>query len=947
MLRNSEFRLLTLGRLALLTPSGTEEESLATRRRKIALLAVLVRSRRPINRNALAEMFWGDQPEERARHSLSDALSHLRRVLGKDALSARQEEVSLAADFPLTCDASALEAAMAAGDFGTAVELYQGPFLAGLHVDNSNTFDTWHSAEQAKLAALFIRAAEQVVRQRREGSDAEGAASVAERWVDADPLSQAAAVAWLEALGLPGSPESDRAVLAAYERLEQRLKRDFDLAPAEPVARLAREAAERIRARAATEPVEIPVESFAGLAPSAAVSPVRRWRLPVALLALLAIGIGLWWLGRAREVIHRRPVFAVTAIRNVSGDSTSQWLADGLPQMIAAELSQSSEVDVIAPERLREIRTREGKRSDADLTAEQLLDLARRAGATQLVTGGLVRGDTALVLDLTIHDVQSGSVARLYTVVNADALQLADLAAARLLDAANVRSPGMHLAELETSSLEAYQHFVRAYQVGSEGRLGERRRELDAAVALDSGFISAIRDRQSLALTEGDGPTFTRLSALFNRYRARASDWDRLNQDVQIAYHTGERGRSEALGEELIRHFPMDPRGYMQLDQIYLAHGRFDLAEGVLARALALDSLALEAGHGPCAPCVSYSGLADIRAIRGDLPGAEQAARRWIELQPDLPGPWAELSTVLSFAGRFDEAIEAARRSATLSGGDVEYLERIGRTLLMARRYASVDSIITVWSTDARPAIRTLGADLKAMLQRERGEYRASSATIEQLIADDPPATSLRLEEANSLGRVGDYAGVRRVFGTIEHWPGAPIDTGLVGDQARAYCWHHALEAAALAGSGDTVMLRAWADSIRRTSEHSYYGRDWRLHHHLLGLVALIGRRYPEAAAQLDSARWTATGWTETNAALAQADLALGKNDAAIEVLRQAYQAPLDAMGRYEPRSELDFLMAKAFAQAGRRDSAAVYAARVEEAWRRADPEVRRRLSEL
>lgn len=302
---------------------------------------------------------------------------------------------------------------------------------------------------------------------------------------------------------------------------------------------------------------------------------------------------------------------------------------------------------------------------------------------------------------------------------------------------------------------------------------------------------------------------------------------------------------------------------------------------------------------------------------------------------------------MLSFAGRFDEAIDAARRSATLSGGDVVYVERIGRALLMARRYASVDSLVHVWSTDARPPIRVVGFDLKAMLERERGQYRASSATIERLIALDPPSTSLRLEEANSLGRIGDFAGVRRAFANVDHWPGAPADDGLMGDQARAFCWHHALEGAALAGLGDTILLNAMADSIRSVAGHSYYGRDWRLHHHLLGLVAMKGGRFAEAAAQFDSARWTATGWTETNAELARADLALGHTDAALLALREAYQAPLDAMGRYEPRTDLDFLMARAFEQAGNQDSARVYITRVEEAWRRADPEIRRRLLEL
>jgi DNA-binding SARP family transcriptional activator/TolB-like protein len=943
MLRNSEFHLITLGRVALRLPSGVEDDSLGTRRRKLALLAVLARSRRSRARAQLAEMFWGDQPEERARHSLSDALSHLRRVLGRSAITARQEEVELAEDCPLQVDATRFEAAAAQGDDELAASLYGGEFLPGVYIPDSNTFDAWLSAERARLSALFLKVAAAATARRLTGRNWTGAAELAERWLDADPLSAAAGTAWLNAALGPGDPGADHAALAVYERIERRLKKEYDLAPAEPVAELARGAADRIRARAATEPVEIPSPGSGRTAPA-----LRRRRWVPAVAAVLALAaVGWWrWPGQRAEG-SGRPIIAVTAIRNVSGDSTAQWLADGLPQMIVSLLSRSSEVDVVAPERLREIQTRERRRKNSTPSTDELLDLARRTGATELVSGGLVRGDTALVLDLSVHDVRSGAVVRLYTVVSRDALRLADLAAARLLDATNARAVGPRLAELETSSLEAYQHFVRAYQAGGEGRLAERRRELDAAVALDSGFISAVRERQALAWAEGDAPTEARLRAVFTRYRSRASEWDRLNQDVEFAYHSGERERSEALGEQLVARYPSDPRGYQLLDQIYLSHGRFDRAEAVLERALALDSLALEAGHGPCAPCVSLNGLAEIRAARGDLGGAEQAARRWATLQPDLPGPWAELSSVLSFEGRFDEAVAAARRSATLSGGDSDYLERIGRTLLMGRRYASVDSLIIIWSHDARPGVRVVAGDLKALLERERGRYRASITTIEQLIAADPPSSSLRMEEGNSLGRIGDYAGARRVFSLVSTWPGAPPDSGLVGDKARAYCWEHALEGAALASGGDTVLLRRLADSIGAVAGRSYYGRDWRLNHHLLGLVAMAGGRYAEAAAQFDSARWTPSGWTETNAALARAEMKLNRPAAALAVLREAYEAPLDAMGRYEPRSELDFLMAEAFREAGMADSARIYGDLVRRAWDRADPEVRRQLKEL
>src|SRR5689334_22674593 len=90
------WRLVTFGRLALVLPDGTNESSLTTRRRKLALLAYLALQRRPTPRSVLLHVFWGERDEDRARNSLSDALSHLRRVLGEDVIITRGADVTIA-----------------------------------------------------------------------------------------------------------------------------------------------------------------------------------------------------------------------------------------------------------------------------------------------------------------------------------------------------------------------------------------------------------------------------------------------------------------------------------------------------------------------------------------------------------------------------------------------------------------------------------------------------------------------------------------------------------------------------------------------------------------------------------------------------------------------------------------------------------------------------------
>jgi len=174
-----------------------------------------------------------------------------------------------------------------------------------------------------------------------------------------------------------------------------------------------------------------------------------------------------------------------------------------------------------------------------------------------------------------------------------------------------------------------------------------------------------------------------------------------------------------------------------------------------------------------------------------------------------------------------------------------------------------------------------------------------------------------------------------------------PTGIGQVGDAARSFSWHHALEGDAIAPGGDTAYLRVLADSIEMVSARSYYERDARLHHHLRGLIAMRAERWDDAVRELQAARFGRAGWTRTLVELARAELARGQPARAVAVLRDAYHELPDAMGRYAPRSELDYWMAVAFRRGGQADSAAVYARYVRDAWANAEPEARKLLAEL
>lgn len=931
------------------------------------------------------DMFWGDEDEDRARHSLSNALSSLRGFLGASAIAARQADIALSREARLGVDAIEFMAACEASDTERAVALYTGPFLDGVFVPNSVRFDSWVTRERARLERLFLQACESRCAALSRAGRSEDCAALAARWLDALPPSRAAATALLSAVAAPGTREALHAALAAYDRLTRRLERDYESPPdpritalaagfreqllIAPVALPALPAADPPSAPTSTEPTVSSSTPTASAAPTdiadhdiKSVAPAaerkRRWlqhgrawqRWTAAAVVVIGgiAGIGYRAMAaRSKEpTTHGRPLVAVTNVTNVRSDTSIAWLEDGLKQMIAADLSHSDAVDVVPPSRVHDVVVRAGYASGAAISTDEATDIARRVSATWAVTASLTHGGGGYVLGLNVFNVSDGKLLRMYTVTGTDIMSLADAAAARVLDVADASNGAPHFADIETSSPAAYRHFVRGMQASAGGQFPDDERELDAALALDPGFVSAITARRDVALRHSERAIAAKMDSAFERHIERASTWDRMLDEASRAVHDGETERGEALSRKLVARYPSDPRGYAFLSSVLMQHGNWMAADTVLKTELALDSLAVEAGHGPCAPCVAYRGLSDSRIQAGDFAGAERAARSWVALQPELPDAWVTLANTLAISGRPDEAIVAGEHGASLTSASYATIS-VGRWLIMSRRYEAAEAYAAKLRLSGNPNLREGADDISGMVAREHGQLRAANRIFERMFARSGPQDAMHLLHADDLARLGDFAGARKEFGEFAELGPKDGSLSLAGDAARAFAWPRALEADALAASGDTLFLKAIADSIEMVGAQSYYGRDWKLFHHVRGLIAERGKRYSEAEREFASARWGYAGWTRTIAELASVELAQGHAREAITTLRYAYASTPDAMGRYLPLSELDLRMSNAFRAAGMADSAQVYRDYVVRAWKNADPEVKRLLEGL
>ena len=159
-------------------------------RKAVALLAYLAMAGRPVARDEAVALLWPDADQSRGRAALRRTLSTLNSALDGHGLVVEGDTIALDAS-ALWVDVHEFRHMIAAGSPADAVELYTGSFLAGFGLRDSVEFDQWQLGTTEQLRREVSSALERVTRSLA-SSDVDAAIATARRWVELDPLQEAA-----------------------------------------------------------------------------------------------------------------------------------------------------------------------------------------------------------------------------------------------------------------------------------------------------------------------------------------------------------------------------------------------------------------------------------------------------------------------------------------------------------------------------------------------------------------------------------------------------------------------------------------------------------------------------------------------------------------------------------------------------------------------------------
>jgi DNA-binding SARP family transcriptional activator/predicted Zn-dependent protease len=384
-------RLTLLGGFRMTDADGSEVR-IASRKAQ-ALLAILgLACPEPVPRERVVGLLWGDQSDERARHSLRQALTTLRRS-APPVFTAHGDTLSL------DCSACAVDAVefrvlAAAGDtagLDRAAALYRGPLLDGLD-GNGEGLDDWLNVEREHLEGLAADVMARLADRLIESRNHESAVAALQRWLAVDPACEDAhrrLIGVLDALGRRSAARQQ------YETCRAALRRHLGVEPTPETRRLADALFRR-------DPAD-------DAAPSTAPS---------------------------RGAAH--PAVAVLPF---TGDANAVQLAAALTQDLTALLARIAGFEVIA-------------RQSAATAANAHPDpqsIARALGARYLVTGSLRRLESGR-LRLNVELVDGDSGRHLWSAREEIPVEPAAEASDALVVALTARlEPQLNLAELRAA----------------------------------------------------------------------------------------------------------------------------------------------------------------------------------------------------------------------------------------------------------------------------------------------------------------------------------------------------------------------------------------------------------------------------------------------------------------------------------------------------------------
>jgi serine/threonine protein kinase/Tfp pilus assembly protein PilF len=387
----------------------------------------------------------------------------------------------------------------------------------------------------------------------------------------------------------------------------------------------------------------------------------KKVLIPTLVMALVAVAAVIWFAFLKKEVPllpEQKHSIAVISFENQTGDKAYDNLGKVIQNLLITDLEQSGYFYVATWERLRDLLKQMGK-GDVEFIGPDLgFELCRMDGVSAIVLGSFAKAGNIFVTDAKVLDVRTknllgtassrgeGPDSVLSRQIDELSRQIAKSAG---LSERRVETGKMQIRDVTTSSIEAYNYYLRGMEERINFDWDGARQSYEKAIELDPTFASAyLRLGWVQTVLNNARERDEAIKKAWN-FSKKATEKERLLIEAVYAdWIEKNPEKSLQILKEVAEKYPKYKEAHCFLGESYSLKEMHEQSIAEYNKALNLDPNYADALNGGA---YAYMYIKNFEK-------AIEYLKRYAALLPGTPNPLDSLAEAYFRMGKLDEAIE-------------------------------------------------------------------------------------------------------------------------------------------------------------------------------------------------------------------------------------------------------------------------------------------------
>ena len=348
---------------------------------------------------------------------------------------------------------------------------------------------------------------------------------------------------------------------------------------------------------------------------------------------------------------------AVISFENQTGDSSYDYLQKAIPNLLITNLEQSEHLQVTTWERMRDLLKQIDKEEVKIIDKDLGFELCRMDDIDAIVLGSFVKAGDVFATDVKVLDVVTK---KLIKSANTKSEGLASILESQIdylskeiaegigLSPMEIRSVPLKIADVTTTSMEAYNYFLRGREDYEKWYYVDAQQFLEKAVELDSTFAMAYLylawTYDAVWNNKAKDEAYRKAKA----FSGKASEKERLYIEAYYARtFEGSPEKKFRILKQIANKYPKEKRVHYFLGDYF--RNRNLLNEALQEFNLALE---LDPDYG-----IAIMRLAYIYSDLEDYEKALEYFRRYASILPGDADPISSIGDLYFQMGRLDDAL--------------------------------------------------------------------------------------------------------------------------------------------------------------------------------------------------------------------------------------------------------------------------------------------------